>query len=391
MAYRGGSFNETYDFNFGQRSTGFAHTPPTGFKALNTTNLPTPTIGATSTTQAGQYFNPVLYTGNASNDVTVTNTFASDLVWLKSRSNGDNHYLQDIVRGFGASKSLSSNTTGSEGFNGGSPATQNITTTSTSLRLQGQDFTQNTYTYVAWNWKANGAGVSNTDGSITSTVSANPTAGFSVVTYTGNSTNPSTVGHGLGVAPQFIIIKCRSNAYNWVVGSKAVDGFSSGKQLYLNTTSALVGTENFFSNTQPTSSVFTVKDNYEVNFSGYTYVAYCWTPIAGYSAFGSYTGNGSTDGPFIYTGFRPRWIMLKRSSAAGAPWSMFDTSRNTYNSTNLELDANTSSAESTSGNGMDILSNGFKLRDSAYLNSSSGDTFIYAAFAENPMKFSNAR
>jgi hypothetical protein len=367
--------------NFGQRP--FAYTAPSGFKALCTQNLPTPTIGATSTTQANNYFNPVLYTGNSSNDVTVTNTFASDLVWLKSRSNAENHYLQDIVRGFGASKSLTSNSTGSEGFNGGSPATQNITTTSTSLRLQGGDFTTNTYTYVAWNWKANGAGSSNTAGSITSTVSANTTAGFSIVT-SGVSTSAFTVGHGLGVAPAMMISKTRNVADSWLVYHQSL---AATESLRLNTTGGV--TTNGFNGTRPTSTVLSL-DGY--GSSSYTNVVYCFAAVAGYSAFGSYSGNNSsTDGPFVYLGFRPRFIMIK-STSAGTDWVMMDSARNTYNLADTSLYANSANSESTIGtvNDIDFLSNGFKLRNNTgFVNAS--QTYIYAAFAEAPFKYSLAR
>ena len=209
-----------------------------------------------------------------------------------------------------------------------------------------------------------------------------------MVTYTGTGAN-ATVGHGLGVAPSMVIVKARTGGVeSWYVWQSGLTGGTYW--LLLNATNAQANDSTRFTAT-PTSTVINLGSNSATNGSGYTYVAYCWAAVPGYSAFGSYVANASADGPFMYTGFRPRWIMLKRTSAAGAPWTMIDTSRNPYNSAAAELDANTSSAESTSGSGMDILSNGFKLRDSVYFNSSSGDTFIYAAFAENPFKYANAR
>jgi hypothetical protein len=372
--------------NFGQRA--FSYTPPTNFNSINTFNLPTPTIGATASTTANEYFDATTYTGTGSS-LSITNSGAMqpDLVWIKIRNQSFDHTLVDAVRG--TSKDLESNTTGSE------------QTRSTVTAFNSNGFTvgtdsqvnSNGNTFVAWQWRAsNATAVTNTSGTITSTVSANTTAGFSIVTYTGNSTNPSTVGHGLGVAPQFIIIKSRSNAYNWVVGSKAIDGFSSGKQLYLNSNSAVAGGENFFSNTQPTSTVFTVKDNFEVNFSGYTYVAYCFAQVAGYSAFGSYTGNGSSDGPFTYLGFRPKYVLIKRTDSAGG-WMISDTSRYPYNVVNGALEAQSSSAEFNNDSfyQYDIVSNGIKIRGTSSAINSSGGTYIYACFAENPFKYTNAR
>jgi hypothetical protein len=310
-----------------------------------------------------------------------------DFVWIKSRSNSQGNDLFDSIRGAGYA--LFSNATNAETNN-----TANFTSFNSngfSLASNGGDTNFSGYTYVAWQWRAsNATAVTNTAGTISAQVSANTTAGFSIVTYTGNSTVGATIGHGLGVAPQLIIIKSRSNAYNWVVGSKAIDGFSTGKQLYLNTDSSVASGETFFANTQPTSSVFSVKDNYEVNFSGYTYVAYCFAPVAGYSAFGSYAGNGSTDGAFVFTGFRPRFVLLKISSGNTGNWLIIDSARNTYNVVNLGLNPDASDAEFTS-TVMDFTSNGFKLRSSAVSFNGSGCNYIYMAFAENPFKYSLAR
>ena len=338
------------------------------------------------------------YTATPGTGATISNTvngvsFQPDLLWVKNRDNVEQHYWQDSVRGFSPSanvtKMLNSNSTAAES----SLADITCTTTSSGFTVVDSvpasgEFWFTNRTYVGWQWKANGAAVTNTAGSITSQVSANTTAGFSIVTYTGNATSGATVGHGLGVAPRFIIIKSRVNAFDWIVYHASIGNTAA---LRLNTTAAADTDSTWFNNSGPSSTTFTLGNTGGTNNSSSNFVAYCFAAVAGYSAFGSYTANASSDGPFIYTGFRPRWIMLKRTSAAGAPWSMFDTSRNTYNSTNLELDANTVSSESTSGSGMDILSNGFKLRDAVYLNSSNGDNFIWAAFAENPLKYANAR
>ena len=375
--------------NFGQRP--FAYTPPTGFVALNTFNLPTPTIGATASTQAGKYFNPVLWTGNGSTPRSFTGIgFAPDFAWIKSRSTAADHALIDSVRGTG-SKALISNTTSAE--NGDGLVINSFDSDGYTLATGSINFSYantNTASYVSWNWKANGTGSSNTQGSITSTVSANTTAGFSIVTYTGTGAN-ATVGHGLGVAPSMIIVKIRnSSAYSWAVGNTSI-GWAN--YLLLNTTDATASSSTVWQSTAPTSSVFSIGTSSAVNLFSGTFVAYCFAQIAGYSAFGSYTGNGSSDGPFVFTGFRPRFIMWKRSDSTG-DWIIFDTARDTYNYADKQLVPNTSGAEQVTGGGFvreDFLSNGFKVRSTdSYINANGG-TYIYMAFAENPFKYSNAR
>jgi hypothetical protein len=371
--------------NFGQRP--FTYTPPTGFKALNTTNLPTPTIGATSTTQAGKYMNAVLYTGTGSSNAQTGVGFQPDLVWIKSRSGATDHGWYDAVRG--VQKQLESNTTTAE------------TTETTGLTAFGSDgFTvgalaqlnTSSATYVAWNWKANGTGVSNTAGTITSTVSANTTSGFSIVTYTGTGAN-ATVGHGLGVAPKMIIAKARgtpnSIARSWFV-YQSTQG--AGKFIYLDQTAAVQTGNTVWQGVEPTSTVFSLGTEPSVNFSAATYVAYCFSEVAGYSRFGSFTGNGSsTDGPMVFLGFRPRFVLIKRTDAVGN-WRVWDTSRSTYNVAAATLLPNSSGVELTTSNeNFDILSNGFKLRNSDSEQNANGGTYIYAAFAESPFKYSNAR
>ena len=325
----------------------------------------------------------VLYMGTGATQ-TIAVGFQPDLVWIKSRSAATDNKLTDSVRG--ATKALISNSTGAE-----TTDTNGITAFTSNGFTLGSDSVYNTNgaTYVAWCWQAGqGSSSSNTSGSITSTVSVNASAGFSVVTYTGNQTL-STVGHGLGVAPALIIFKARNNVINWLVYHQSV---GATKALYLNLTDAAFTTSGFFNNTAPTSSVFTVNVALENNGNPYPMVAYCWTPIAGFSAFGSYTGNGSTDGPFVYLGFRPKFVMVKGASVDVTNWFLHDTARATYNVDQLNLFPNGSTAElSDALYSLDELANGFKLRTANSQTNTSGGTYIYMAFAENPLKNALAR
>jgi hypothetical protein len=345
--------------------------------------MPTPTIPA-----GNLFMNATLYTGNSGTQSIVNGVagqaFQPDFVWLKSRSNALDHGLNDSVRG--VQKTLASNGTGAENYGGTGELTAFNSNGFTLVNSGSYQTNQSGYTYVAWQWKAGGTAVTNTSGSISSQVSANTTSGFSIVTYTGNGSTGATVGHGLGVTPAMIIVKKRSSTGNWITYHTST---GINQYLYLNSTSASA-------TATPTwgvsSTTFTLQQSYsDYNDNGVTYVAYCWTPIAGYSAFGSYTGNGSADGSFVYLGFRPRFIMIKRSDTI-ANWTIRDTARNPYNSANLGLFPNLSIAEdSTSGREIDILSNGFKIRGTdSDLNTSSG-TYTYACWAENPFKYSNAR
>jgi len=384
-----GTGSETADFNFGQRP--FTYTPPTGFVRLNTFNLPTPTI-----LQGNKYMDATLYTGTGTTQVVVNQAqFKPDLVWVKVRSTTGTHVLTDSNRG--ANKQLFSNLSNAE-----ATATNKITGFSSNGFTLGADDGSGTgdanfngSTYVGWQWQAGQGSTSSGTGTggITSvTQSVNTTAGFSVVTYTGSGAN-GTVTHGLGVAPKMIIVKWRSGggltAQDWNVYHTSVGATA---RLFLNTTAASATTSVAWNNTAPTSSVFSIGTGTDVNGNGAAYVAYCWAEIAGFSAFGSYTGNGSTDGAFVYTGFRPKWIMLKRTDAANI-WLIGDSRRDGYNSANpsanKQLQAQATNAESNFD--IDYLSNGFKLRNiDSYLNASGG-TYIYMAFAENPFKNSNAR
>jgi len=384
--------------NFGQRP--FAYTAPSGFKALCTQNLPTPTIGATASTQAGKFFNVSTWSANVVNPTagqkTITVGFQPDLVWSKNRDNAEHHYLMDVVRGDNAGdKWLKSNATAVEGADAigsttakyvfGSNGFDIVDTNSNSGEVYYNAGSASTpRTYVGWAWKANGAGVTNNSGTITSTVSASTTSGFSIVTYTSTT---GTVGHGLGVAPVMIIMKARSLTDQWTVGHQSINGGSSpwNYGLALQATSAQDANSGFWNNTAPTPTVFS-QGSWN---NGQTKVAYCFAPIAGYSAFGSYTGNGSSDGPFVFTGFRPRWILTKNSSAA-SHWYIYDAVRNTFNVVDKLLYPNLINAEDTHTFG-DILSNGFKIRSTDGGMNGSGNTIVYAAFAEFPFKYTLAR
>lgn len=387
LATNGSTGTFTTNTTFGQQP--FAYTLPTGFRALCATNLPTPTI-----LNGAQYMAATLYTGNGTTTQSISNavngvSFRPDFVWNKTRSNADDHRLVDVVRGGGtdlSSSVLYSNLTNAQDNSSGY-ITQtsngfNLGVAATPLNMSGR-------TYVAWQWNAGGTGSSNTNGSITSTVSVNTTAGFSVVTYTGTGAN-ATVGHGLGVKPAMIIAKRRSSTDQWQVTHQALNMANQG--LYLNSAIAAFTDGDQWNNTQPTSTVFSLGAASGSNVNAATYVAYCWAAVAGYSAFGSYTGNGSSDGPFVYTGFRPRFIMTKNITTGGFWWEMVDSSREPFNPSDQTLYANVADAEYTSSAyNKDLLSNGFKIRGTNGGQNASGDTYIYMAFAENPFKYSNAR
>ena len=374
--------------NFGQRP--FAYTPPTGFKSLCTQNLPAPTIYNGANHMAATTYTGTGATQSISNAVNSV-SFQPDFVWLKSRSNAYSHKLYDSIRG--VYKELSSDSTAAE-----STDTNQLTAFNSNGWSVGSGLGSNGSgsTFVGWQWKAGGTAVTNTSGTITSSVSANTTAGFSVVTATLNSSGIITsTGHGLGVAPAMIIMRDRTNTDGWYVYHQSSYSTPTQATLLLNTTSAI--------NTAGGSSGGVTKwtvsaTTFGAGNSAWTYtpngqcVFYCFAAIAGYSAFGSYTGNGSADGPFVYCGFRPRFILIKGSSFV-SNWFIEDASRNGYNvNSGVALRPNLSNAEDgTTTYDLDILSNGFKLRSSSGDSNSSGATFIYAAFCESPFQNSLAR
>jgi hypothetical protein len=347
--------------------------------------MPTPTIPA-----GNLFMNATLYTGDGANPRVITNgasgaSFQPDFLWLKNRSAGWGNTLQNSV--VGASYLMQSNSTGAEvnQFQYGYTTSFNSNGFSVTTGSTDDYFTNNSgENYVAWQWKAGGTAVTNTSGTISSQVSTNTTSGFSVVGWTGNG-SVATIGHGLGVTPSFIFGKRRDGVSNWYVYHSSL---GATKGMNLNSSDAAVTNSGWWNNTAPTSSVFTM-GTYETN-SGSPFIAYCFAPIAGYSAFGSYTGNGSTDGPFVYTGFRPRFLLTRRSDAVES-WRIGDSSRSPYNAVQLELFANLANAEENNSNPIDYLSNGFKIRTSSSSHNASGGTYIYAAFAESPFKYSSAR
>ena len=369
-----GTTSKTITTNFGQRP--FAYTAPTGYKALCDTNLPAPTIAKPSTVM-----DTVLYTGTgASLTPTSSLGFSPDLVWIKGRSGATDHALYDTVRG--AQARLESNTTDAEvATDGGLTAfNSNGFTLGTLAQVN-----TNAATYAGWCWDAGSSTVTNTAGTISSQVRANANAGFSVVTYTGTGAN-ATVGHGLGVAPSFLIVKRRNiggsvwRIYHSSLGATQVMRF---------TVSAAQTDATAWNSTAPSSTVFSVGTLVDINQSAGQYVAYCFAPVAGYSAFGRYTGTFGTDGPFAYCGFRPRWLLIK-CDVGGTNWAMLDAARPDYNVTNNLLAANLGSAEGTADR-VDITSNGFKLRTTDGSVNTGAGTHIYAAFAEFPFQYARAR
>jgi hypothetical protein len=381
-------------FNFGQDSSfagtktaqgnqdsngigDFYYEPPNGFLALCTKNLPNVAV------VPSKHFNTVLWSGSGSSQSITGVGFQPDWLWIKMRSSAYNHRFFDAIRG--SANGLYSPNTNVEGDYS---AYDGVTSFDTDgFSLSGKDGTDKSgETYVAWNWKANGSGSSNTNGSITSTVSANVDAGFSIVSYTGNSTNGATVGHGLSKVPELFIVKNRDDgSKNW-----AVYYGEATRWLKLNNTAASAP-DAIWANTAPTSSVFSLNSTLTANDNGDNFIAYCFHSVDGYSKVGSYVGNGSTDGTFIYTGFRPAWVMVKRTDTVGH-WQIKDTTRDTDNPLSIQFQANESDGEASSSvYELDGLSNGFKLRMTHGGHNAAGGTYIYVAFAETPFKYSNAR
>jgi hypothetical protein len=324
-----------------------------------------------------------LYTGNGANrSITNAASFRPDFVWGQARSAAYGSWLFDAVRG--ATKQIES-----FGTNAESTQSTMLTAFNSDGFSMGTDTAGNNSgtTYVAWQWQAGSSTVTNTSGTISAQVRANTTTGFSVVTYTGTGAN-ATVGHGLGVAPSWVIVKRRNTTANWQVRHTSITAANS---IQLNLTNASASATTVWNSTAPTSTVFSIGTSTDVNASAGTYVAYCWAEIAGFSKFGSYTGNGSTDGPFVYTGFRPKFVMWKRTDTT-SNWYIEDSYREAYNSATSpnELYPNLSNAEATNGSPI-FLSNGFKLTSTGAGYNASGGTYIYMAFAENPFKNANAR
>jgi len=329
---------------------------------------------------AKDYFNTKLYTGNDSTNAQTGVGFQPDWVWLKNRSTGSNK-LMDAVRG--SSSSLCTNNSnaaeGADYFASFDSDGFTVATSSSDINADAQN-------YVGWNWKANGQGSSNTNGTINSTyTSANTTSGFSIVSYTGNGTLGATVGHGLGQTPGLFLTKRLSGTSSWGMYHQST---GAGGFMELNSTNALQSNTAYFNNTAPTSSVFSIGTDSINNTNGSTYIAYCFAEKTGFSKFSSYTGNGNADGPFVYTGFKPAFIILKTSTIASNDWHIFDSKRIGYNTSNYSLKPNSTAAEVTSLN-IDLLSNGFKLRGTQNDFNGNGGTYIYMAFAEAPLVGTN--
>ena len=368
--------------NFGQRAFDISSIP-TGYSALNTANLPAPDIA-----DGSDNFNTVLWTGTSAENPISTVGFQPDFTWIKGRDNNTGHILVDAVRG--ATKVLESDLSAAEYTNA-----QSVKSFDTNGFTLGTENDVNNSTagynqYVAWNWlAANGTEVLTT-GSINSTVSANPTAGFSIVSYTGNGSGSATIAHGLGVKPQMVIVKSRSNSSTyWTTYHESI---SAGTTycLELNTTAYKDQVnDTFFGSTQTfNGTVFSVgypgAASNSTNANNYTYIAYCFAEVEGYSKFGSYTGNGSTDGPFVYCGFKPAMIIIKQTDAANR-WVISDTTRDPINPNEGEINPNDSAAEyATTTANYDLLSNGFKFRRTGDVFNGSNKSYVFMAWAENP-------
>jgi len=366
----------------------FKYAPPSGFLALCEDNLPTPTIA-----DPGDYMRTVLYNGSGNSGRSITGVgFKPDFVWLKCKNVNRVHGLWDSVRG--ASKYLVSSGTSIE-ENDTTNGIQSFDGDGFSIGSVGT-FNNSGDTYVAWCWKAGGAAVSNADGSITTQVSANQTAGFSIVSWTGNATEGATIGHGLGKAPGFIIVKNRDDSGssgstngNWQVWHQS---FTGQQYINLNSTNQMVtetGGVTPWGGTVPSSSVITLGSFNSTNGSSDSMIAYIWTEIEGFSKFGSYVGNNNADGSFVYCGFKPAWVMIRRT--LGENWAIIDSSRSSSNPADLFLRADENVLETSAAAKMDFLSNGFKLRGTDTKSNGDGDTYIFMAFAESPFQTANAK
>ena len=336
----------------------------------------------TTINKSTDYFNTKLYTGNYSTNAITGVGHQPDMVWLKSRSFAQNHEMYDAVRT--ATKRIYPNGTYAEDTD-----TAGLTAFNSDGFTLGSSNSSNKSgdTFASWNWKAGGGqGSSNTAGSINTTyTSANTTAGFSISSYTGTGSN-ATIGHGLNAVPKMIIVKRLSGG----TGEWGVYHASLGntKALYLNGTSASSTETAFWNSTSPTSSVFSVGTANDTNGSGSTYIAYCFAEKTGYSKFGSYVGNGSSDGSFCYLGFKPAFLIIKRSSTGGDDWVMYDNKRNTFNVLDKRLNPNTNGAEQDTDM-IDFVSNGFKLRGNPDYVNGNGSTYTYMCFAEAPLVGTN--
>ena len=374
----------------------FKYQPPSGFLALCEDNLPTPAIK-----NPGEHFKTVLWTGDGNTRSITGIGFQPDLVWIKSRNAQLYHLLTNSVTG--VDNTLSTNTTDAESF-----STERVLNSfdSDGFSLNVDDgsgyygWNVSGQNMIAWCWKAGGPAVTNTDGSITSQVSANQTAGFSIVSYTGTGAQ-GTFGHGLGKTPKFIILKKRDSTNNWSVyhSSLGLSNTTYPNWLYLNSTvaeqsSGTAANHPLYQRPSDSLIYLNTGTSESTNVLNGTYIAYCWAEIEGFSKFGSYVGNGSTDGPFVYCGFKPAWVMIKISSVATNGWVIMDNARSSNNPNGETIFANNPDTEYTdiSNREIDFLSNGFKLRNgNGSERNTNGATYIFAAFAESPFQTANSK
>jgi len=333
------------------------------------------------------FFQTVLFSGNAgTNAITLdgSENMQPDWVWLKKRNGTANHHLVNSVSGAG--RYLYANLTNAEGGDGADGGGNDLLASfnSDGFTLDaGADSNASGATGVAWCWKAGGSASSNSDGSVTTSVSANTTAGFSIVSYTGTG-SVGTFGHGLGAKPNLMIQKKRSGSAAWTVYHDKVASDPATDYLYLNSTAAVGDYADHFNDTEPTSSVFTLGTDTSINGGSATNIMFCFTEKQGYSKFGTYKGNGNSDGPFVYLSFKPAWIMIKRTDST-ANWHIQDNKRNTFNTVDTSLFSDTNDTDTASSSyNTDFLSNGFKLRGTTTARNGDGNTYIYWAFAESP-------
>ena len=386
-----GSSSTTGTCFFGAHQGGFNYDPPSGFKALSSKNLPKPT---TPIINPDQHFDTLLYTGTGSSNIVEGLKFQPDMVWVKGRdTNGYENMIIDSVRG--GTKSLVTNSDDAESTHGG----RSMTFYNRGVRWNSDsgNCNANGENYVLWCWKGGGASVSNGDGSVTTTISANPKAGFSIVDYNGGG-NGSTMGHGLGAVPHWIIIKKRDSdspggARGWAVFHRSLP---TDKPLRLNSTTQQLSEANFFREDLMSTTVFGVNGDYDTGYSGDDYIAYVWTEIPGFSRFGSYVGNGNADGPFVHCGFRPAFVLTKMYDGINENWTISDSTRSTYNPVDLFLRPDESTKDTSGAATMDFCAQGFKLRNTDSKTNRDGGKFIFAAFAEqSPVtpydEFTNAR
>ena len=377
-----GASSSKVEWNFGQQ--GFTYTPPTGYLAPNSQNLPEPTVP-----KGDIYFDAVAYTGTGSQRAVTGYNFAPDWVWVKRRNSNNFHILANTI--LGANNYMVSNNTDAESVGGGTQLINGFNSDGFDVGTE-HAVNHSGSTYVGWCWNAGGSTVTNTTGSISAQVRANATAGFSIVSYTGNSTSGATVGHGLGAVPKMVVVKARNSVNGQNRGWNVYHvGMGNTKYMQWQQSASQITNSDWWNNTTPSSTTFTVGPDNDVNSSSGNYIAYVFADILGYSKFGIYSGSGNSDGAFVFTGFRPRYVMVKRSNS-GNHWVVYDSARSTTNVIDDYLRFDESAAESTTSQvNIDFLANGFKFRSAFDIVNAGSGTYIYMAFGENAFKYARAR